>query len=353
MQKTDALTWKEGDRLDSVKPDPILPKTQIFVGTDESGKSREVKKLSEGKVVSILDGRRYNDRTAKNFFNSLAIREFKDLVELVIIDDVPVEQLENLLLLHLMDPFFVTIEKRGCPPVKVKRCSIIITCTCDDYNFETGGFFNQMSMRRRFEVVEFPFKMTFRFMEENNTRRFMPWSDFPKTQIFQPINPITMDQKTINAAAKEYALDQLGKEQFDNNKAAVRAIADDFKGGVSWFKKLSKTSDPEAGYFFLTRDSNMAKNKLQQSLLEISKTWDKVLVRNSAVAIQQQLVDIVDALNSEYPRCAPLRVSFSNYETFDPTFYIKFGTDDTIMSLVFRKVSAECSGLVKGGISHA
>lgn len=49
-----------------------------------------------------------------------------------------------------------------------------------------------------------------------------------------------MDQKTINAGAKAYALGQLGKEQFDNNKTAVRAISDDFKAGIKWCRNQLK-----------------------------------------------------------------------------------------------------------------
>ena len=159
-----------------------------------------------------------------------------------------------------------------------------------------------------------------------------------------------MDQKTINAAAKEYALDQLGKEQLDNNKLAVRAISDDFKGGVTWCKKQGKSKDPEAGYYFLTRSFNMAKNKLQEAILETSKTWHKVLIRNNPLVIQQQLSDLVDELNAKYPRCSPLRVSYFDYEKFDPSFSIKYGNDETVMSLEFRKVAGEYTGLIKGGL---
>lgn len=49
-----------------------------------------------------------------------------------------------------------------------------------------------------------------------------------------------MKNKTINEAAKAYALEQLGEVQYKNNKDAVRAITDDFKAGVKWLEKHQK-----------------------------------------------------------------------------------------------------------------
>lgn len=51
-----------------------------------------------------------------------------------------------------------------------------------------------------------------------------------------------MKLKTINEAAKVYAKDQLGENQFKNNKDAVKGISDDFKAGVKWALKSIKQS---------------------------------------------------------------------------------------------------------------
>jgi hypothetical protein len=46
-----------------------------------------------------------------------------------------------------------------------------------------------------------------------------------------------MDAKTINEAAKSYAKEQLGEDQFKKNKDAVKSICEDFKAGAEFAKK--------------------------------------------------------------------------------------------------------------------
>ncbi len=46
-----------------------------------------------------------------------------------------------------------------------------------------------------------------------------------------------MTTKQIDEAAKQYAKEMLGQEQFVSNKDAVKAITNDFKAGVKWYQK--------------------------------------------------------------------------------------------------------------------
>lgn len=43
-----------------------------------------------------------------------------------------------------------------------------------------------------------------------------------------------MTQKEIDKAAKDFAKEELGEEQYKENKDAAEAIADIFKEGVKW-----------------------------------------------------------------------------------------------------------------------
>jgi hypothetical protein len=43
-----------------------------------------------------------------------------------------------------------------------------------------------------------------------------------------------LSKKQINEAAKQYAKNVLGEEQFSKNKDAVKAIITDFKEAVNW-----------------------------------------------------------------------------------------------------------------------
>lgn len=160
-----------------------------------------------------------------------------------------------------------------------------------------------------------------------------------------------MDQKTIKAASKAHALTQLGKEQFDNNKMAVQAIVEDFESGVHWHKVACKTAaspiDIDDLYLLLV-SSNQAKNKLHQAVLDLAKPWNKMLIRNKPAEIHLQLVKLVDNLNQAHPRCTPLSVSHWDYVDFDPAFYLKFGMDDSILTLSMTRIAGSCVWLEGG-----
>lgn len=49
-----------------------------------------------------------------------------------------------------------------------------------------------------------------------------------------------LSKKQINEAAKQYAKNVLGEEQFSKNKDAVKAISTDFKEAVNWTIKQLK-----------------------------------------------------------------------------------------------------------------
>lgn len=48
---------------------------------------------------------------------------------------------------------------------------------------------------------------------------------------------LRFNRKELNEAAKRFALEVLGEEQYKSNKDAVREISENFKAGASWARE--------------------------------------------------------------------------------------------------------------------
>jgi len=126
------------------KPNTDFPKSQVFIGPSESGKSRAAKDLVVGKEFIWLSGK-------SNFLSDpFAFQALTKDTEFIIIDDVPANRLLDVLQ-SLFDPE-IHVNKKCVSPFKLKRPHTIIICECSRFYIEDLG----ASFLRRFEFIEFP-----------------------------------------------------------------------------------------------------------------------------------------------------------------------------------------------------
>lgn len=132
-------------KVDFPEPYPGYPKTQVYIGPTESGKSRFAHEQAAGKKVTWLYARGFRIAAAPFFFQKVTSD-----TELLVIDDLPCKKLKSLLEL-LFDPNLY-IQRRKEEPFSISRPRTIITCDCEILPVELLA----ASYARRFEYVKFP-----------------------------------------------------------------------------------------------------------------------------------------------------------------------------------------------------
>lgn len=97
-----------------------------------------------------------------------------------------------------------------------------------------------------------------------------------------------MNKKRIDIAANQHALEQLGDEQFTNNREAAKAVTSDFKAGISWaLKHQGKTVKKDWEDFWkeicLNEDGTINLEQIKRELSdfhgvlsEVSKVYENI-----------------------------------------------------------------------------
>lgn len=126
--------------------DSNYPKTEIFVGPADSGKTRRARELAEGKKAKLFNGRQIGYKSIVD--NRFYFSDLDGTEELIVVDDVPLKFLYDFLC-WLFDPNMM-VDRQGQRPIAFRRPPMIITVECDDYELIGHSF------QRRFSIVKFP-----------------------------------------------------------------------------------------------------------------------------------------------------------------------------------------------------